>query len=320
MANPRKTRGEYRPIFEALFTGKDYRALSPDAKLTLLTLKGLCGAMGIKVWPALAESLSELTGMPTSRVKTALASLTSANWIEAEDGIVWIVRGLEFEPQISHGEKHRSWFRTAIDSLPRSPIVARMCAAYAHLFGYTPPIPHRNPIDSLSISHAIPTTSPSLSPSTSLSPTTATVHSQGERTIADDVLLLTIAANAGISVKYGEQPNPIHYGHSGAIPAAEALRAEGVDVEFAHAVVFAYASTLTLDRPPRSLRYFTEYVIERWRAEKARRDATGYRPETAKPAPEMDQMRTFAIRYAREGVTEYQAYCDDRGIAWRDAA
>lgn len=329
MANPRKIRGDYRPIYVTMFHGKDFRKLSPAAKLVLLTIKGTAGAIGLKVWPALSESLSELTGHTEPVTRRAVTELTTSEWVQYEDGILWLVRGLEFEPQISHGEKHRKWLVNEISGLPRSPIIERFRKHYWMFFTDTPSdspsdrvsdgVPDRVS-DTLSISHTIPSLTPTTSLTTSLSLSPSAVPNPSERTIADDALLLTIAANAGITVKYGEQPNPIHYHHGGAIPTVEALRAEGVDIEFAHAVVFAYASTLTLEKPPRSIRFFADHVIRRWRAEKARRDAAEYRPEAAKPAPEVDQMRVFAIRYAREGSTEYQAYCTERGIVWQEVA
>ncbi len=323
--NPRKTRGEYRPIYEALFYGKDYRALSPDAKLVLLTLKGTCGAIGMKAWPALIESLSEMTGMPTPRIKKAMTDLGAAQWVEYEDGIVWVVRGLEFEPQISRGEKHQAWFNVTIDTLPRAPIVSRLRAHYAPMFGLPDTLSDRlsdrvsgRPSHSPPEGHGIPVPVPVPVPNP-VPVRSPQSNAETDNGLADDAQLLTIAANAGISARYGEQPNPIHHGHAGGITCAERLRKVGVDLEFAHVVIFAYASTMTRERPPRSLGYFTEHVIERWHAEQAKRAAAGYRP-SGERAPEMDQMHSAAVRYARAGSAEWQQYCDTRKISWREDA
>lgn len=140
------------------------------------------------------------------------------------------------------------------------------------------------------------------------------------RLLTDDALLLTTAANAGISQRYGEQPVPIHHGHPGGMQVAEALRAAGISVEYAHAVIFAAAAALTNDRPPRSVKYFLGLVLDRWHAEQARTAAASYTPTTQPAAPEVDQMRTFAARYARDGSAEWQAYCDERQIPWEVAA
>lgn len=140
------------------------------------------------------------------------------------------------------------------------------------------------------------------------------------RSLTDDALLLTTAANAGISQRYGEQPVPIHHGHPGGMQVAEALRAAGISVEYAHAVIFTAAAALTNDRPPRSVKYFLGLVLDRWHAEQARTAAASYTPTTQPAAPEVDQMRTFAARYARDGSAEWQAYCDERQIPWEVAA
>ena len=98
MSTPNKKRGEYRPIYEALFHSPEYLSLSSDARLVLVTLKSLCGAIGVKSWPALDASLSELCGLLPRRVRAALSELEEARWIEREGNVVWVVNGLRFEP------------------------------------------------------------------------------------------------------------------------------------------------------------------------------------------------------------------------------
>jgi hypothetical protein len=144
---------------------------------------------------------------------------------------------------------------------------------------------------------------------------------QQPTTVAGAAVLLATAVNAGIEARYGEQPLAIRHSHPGSHKCAEALLAAGVDLEFAHAVIFAYASSLTLDRPPRSLGYFTQHVLDRWESEQERQRAATYRPNAdVVRVPEVDQMRAFAIQYARGGNAEWQSYCDDRGIDWREVA
>ena len=137
MGLPNKTRGEYRPIYEALFKGRDYRALSADAKLCLLTIQGLSGAMGLKEWSALAEQLAADCSIPVARAKAAVKRLQEPTsdgtpWIEYEDGIVWLVRGLEFEPTMSpNNPKHRSHVAKAMIGMANAPILDRFRARYA---------------------------------------------------------------------------------------------------------------------------------------------------------------------------------------------
>jgi len=136
--------------------------------------------------------------------------------------------------------------------------------------------------------------------------------------LADDQRLLTAAANAGLDQRYPHR-NPIHASSGGSHRCADALRAAGVDPEFAAATIFAYASTLTAADPPGSLAYFTRHVLDRWQGEQAKREAASYVP-SSQPSPEIDQMRVFATRYAQQGSAEWQAYCDERQIPWREAA
>lgn len=140
------------------------------------------------------------------------------------------------------------------------------------------------------------------------------------RHTADDARRLTMAANFGIAQKYGEQPTPLIASSGNTHKCVDELRAQGVDFDFAEAVIFAYASTMTKDRPPQSLGYFKQHVLDRWAAECARRDAATYTPGAIAAAPEVDQMRAFAILYAKEGSAEWQAYCDERDIDWSNAA
>lgn len=326
--NPRKTRGEYRPIFEALFTGKDYRALPKDAKLALLTLKGLCGVMGIKVWPAIAESLAELTGMTTKEAKAAVSVLVSTRWIENGDGVVWVVRGLHFEPQMTPNNKdHRTRIQELASGLPSCTVVSRFREEYADYFTENAPAASAPPSAAASTPPSAPasptptSTPPQPIPHPLPVPTpvaTSTPGLDSERSLADDARLLTIAANAGLDRRY-QQRNPLIASSGHAHVFAEAMRAHGVDVEFAAAAIFAYASTMTKPEPPHSLRYFTNHVIERWQQEAARRDAASYVP-SSQPSPEVDQMRVFATRYAQQGSAEWQQYCDERAIPWRAAS
>lgn len=327
--NPRKTRGEYRPIYEALFTGKDYRALPKDAKLVLLTLKGLGGVMGIKVWPALIESLAELTGMTVREARTAVSALVAHGWIEHGDGVVWVVRGLHFEPQMTPNNKdHRTRLQDLASGLPSCTVVERFREEYADYFTE----PSRAPATTPASTPASATGSASPSPTPTSTPpqppphllpvptpvATSTPPAGGDRPLADDARLLTIAANAGLDRRYSNRNSLIATsGHAHVF--AESMREHGIDVEFAAAAIFAYASAMTKPEPPHSLKYFTNHVIERWQQEAARKDAAGYQP-TAIATAEVDQMRTFAMRYARDGSLEWQQYCDQRNIAWRAAS
>lgn len=343
MATPRKTRGEYRPIFEALFYGKDYRDLTPEAKLTLLTLKGLCGAKGIKVWPALVPTLSELTGLAEKSVKAAVARLQKAGWIEHEDSIVWVVRGLEFEPQISQGDKHRKWLATELETMPRAPIVERFRVHYGaflpRIDGVPIEAPHAAPpdnppnglSDTLSDSPSdspcdttTPTPTPTLSPSRSLSPTTT---NEAVVVAADGAhrTRLVVRANQGIEEKFGSQPNPIRWDSRLTFEFAEALEAAGVPLDFAGERLYHIAKVARPSdgKPPSVMTYFTTAVVNAWQAERMKREmAVTPVPasESASGTPIRPLFYDAAIKGARAGDPEWIAHCAEHGIVWELAS
>lgn len=86
-------------------------------------------------------------------------------------------------------------------------------------------------------------------------------------------ILLTAAANQGITAKYGEQPNPIRHMHPGGAEMAATLKARGVPVMFARDAIYTAATRCTLKRPPQSLKYFLNQVLDAWDAEMSRRQA-----------------------------------------------
>lgn len=88
-------------------------------------------------------------------------------------------------------------------------------------------------------------------------------------------VILTAAANRGISERWGEQINSLDSNSGRAYEATEAIEEAGVPLDFARDAVYTYALTCkpTDKRPPRSLTYFSEHVIGRWRAEGKREEA-----------------------------------------------
>ncbi|MBX9853901.1 MAG: hypothetical protein K2Y26_00120 [Gemmatimonadaceae bacterium] len=300
MAIPRKNRGEYRPIYEAMFTGRDFRALPPNAKLCLLTLKGLCGAIGIRPWPALEHALADLTGLTVPQAKAALKVLTAASWIEHEDGVVWVVRGLEFEPQLTaNNANHQKSVQEQCEGLPNAPIVSRFFARYEEFFAGTyvaKAEPAKRPTkpggirdgmgdgigDAMGdgIPHGMgdgipnPTlTPPQPLPNPTLTPTTTPVDAAD----AQHRKRLVIAANKGVTALLGhEDTTPMRWDTKTTRDAAEKFATHGVELAFAEWTLFQLASTrLPSDgAPARSLNYFADAVVRAWRAEEAHRLAS----------------------------------------------
>lgn len=285
MAIPRKTRGEYRPIYEALFYGKDFRALSVHGKLALVTLKGLCGALGIKSWPGLVPALAEIMGVTVPQSQKAVKELIAARWIEHEDGVVWVVRGLEFEPQLTaNNPNHKKALREAAEGLPSAPIVERFMSRYAAYFvdgiqhgkgdgmgdGMGEPIPDPTLTTT-------PTTTLTLTPTTTTTPVVAADAGHRQQ--------LVTAANKGITALLGrEHTRPIRWDAKSTFEAAEQFASAGIDLNFAIRALYTLAKTrMPADgKPAEHLKYFAAAVLNAWRTEEAHRlAATLPTPESA---------------------------------------
>jgi hypothetical protein len=125
-------RGEYRPIFTRLLNGPEFKALTADARSCFYPIKLRLPAAGIGVIPGLLSTLEEDTGLSRKRIKSAVAELESKNWVRTEGGVVWLVRGLEFEPTLNlQNERHRVHIQAHVNALPTLEIVAAYRAHYA---------------------------------------------------------------------------------------------------------------------------------------------------------------------------------------------
>lgn len=94
---------------------------------------------------------------------------------------------------------------------------------------------------------------------------------------ADAAIVLSRAANRGITEKWGEQPNPIRADAGTSIEAVEMLRAEGVPIAYARDAMYTWCKTdgQTRDgRPPQSLKYLAKVIIPRWKASREHALAT----------------------------------------------
>lgn len=147
-------------------------------------------------------------------------------------------------------------------------------------------------------------------------------NDQGAPTPEDPALCrrwLAMAANKGLFERYGMRAKPILPIATGSHLAHDAFRAANVDQRFAEETIYSYAAALTLDKPPRSLGYFTDHVIDMWRQDQARREAHSYAGK-AKTTAQGDQLRSSAIKYAQDGDAEWIEYCETRNIEWRKTA
>lgn len=187
----KRDRGEYRPIYEVLLDGPDWEKLPADARLVFLALKLKCGAFGIKVVSGLVGSLGQWTGLSARRVEDATRVLTKKQWIEREGSVVWVVRGLEFEPTLdAHNANHRKYLARTLDALPSLPIVDRFRERYSEWVSKG--IPHPLPDG---IPHPLPITTPSPSTTPTTTPPAREAVADAFWTDARTVAFLDSLAN-----------------------------------------------------------------------------------------------------------------------------
>ena len=124
-------KGIYRSIYVSLWEDRDFQALTPMAKLVLLNLRTSPLSNMPCIYPIYIEAIQKQTGLSETVIKEALIVLCKANWIEYEDGIVWVRKGLKFDPAISiHNDSHVRAIRKVVRSLPRLSIVDSFLAFY----------------------------------------------------------------------------------------------------------------------------------------------------------------------------------------------
>lgn len=190
-------RGEYRPMFCRILNGPDFRRLSPIARACLWPIKLRLPGAGIGVIPALIATLAEDTGFSEDEVRTAIVELEASPfedpaegpagadeghtaWLRRQGPVVWLVRGLEFEPTSNPRDRnHRMHIRRTVASLPSVGLVDEFKSRYAMWFvdgsddgPVTPITPHAAPARGVNgvrpgSSKGPRSQSPSLSPSQS---------------------------------------------------------------------------------------------------------------------------------------------------------
>lgn len=92
---------------------------------------------------------------------------------------------------------------------------------------------------------------------------------------------LTVAANQGVTARWGEQPIPFIATSAPSQRAAREVEAYGVPIAEACGIAFSLAKDSTQDRPPRALTYWTKAICDRWDAIQAQRAAA------ASPTPDV---------------------------------
>lgn len=194
----RHDRGEYRPIFVALVHGPSFLKLSKWARALWYPIKLQLGPLGIAAVPGAVGVFADLTGLSFEEVDRARAELVAGNWLRIEGNVWWLVRGLEFEPQLdAKNQNHVTFVRREWGKVPNLAIRAEFVAAYPQWFegmGYALPNPSKGPPKAPPITAPAPAPIPATTKAaatarealaTAFGPETGTVAAFLDRTPAD---------------------------------------------------------------------------------------------------------------------------------------
>jgi hypothetical protein len=125
------SRGTFRGVYCSLVDSVDFQRLSPRARHVFLTarLGPQTGPAGIfRYYP---DVLAEQTGWSVKEIKGAVGELVDEGWAQLEDGILWLVNALKYDPNLRlNNAKHITAVENWLASLPRRSIVLRFCVYY----------------------------------------------------------------------------------------------------------------------------------------------------------------------------------------------
>lgn len=109
--------------------------------------------------------------------------------------------------------------------------------------------------------------------------------------IAQLAVVLTATANRAIAERWGEQINVLMHTAAASREAAEAVLAEGIDVELARSSIAAQCTRSKKPRPPASLTYFLPGIREDAAKAEAREQARASPDPAVLPEPEAPSIR-----------------------------
>ena len=133
-------RGIYRAIYTSLWDDPGFRKFTINEKLVFLNLRTSPLSNIPVLYPYYLEAIEWQTGIRRKQILKALRTLVDANWIALEGGVVWVRKGLKFDPNIVLTyEKHLTAVKNIILSLPKLQIVRDFIDFYKISIPY--PIP-----------------------------------------------------------------------------------------------------------------------------------------------------------------------------------
>src|SRR5262245_59244373 len=94
-------RGIRRGLYAALVDNPDFQTLSPPARHVLLTMRVSKDCGPACIWQCYPSTVAHQTGLALARVEFMLKELAEAGWIQRETGLVWIINGLRYDPNMN---------------------------------------------------------------------------------------------------------------------------------------------------------------------------------------------------------------------------
>lgn len=117
-------KGYYRAIYTVLWDDLDFRELNSNTKLVFLYLRTSPDSNMPCIYRIYIEAVMKHTGLSEAIIRDSISILCKTNWIEYQDGIVWVKNALKFDPAISLNNIHHfKSIQMAIRSLPQLDIV-----------------------------------------------------------------------------------------------------------------------------------------------------------------------------------------------------
>lgn len=140
-------RGIWRAIYVSLWDDPEFLKFTRVEKLVFLNLRTGPQCNLPAIFRYSLDMVIMQTRTKSSSVRLALRTLSEKNWIKTEAGIVWIKKGLKYDPNVTlTNPKHMIAIKNAILSLPKLQIVRDFIDYYKIPIAYTIAYPKASPI------------------------------------------------------------------------------------------------------------------------------------------------------------------------------
>ncbi len=117
-------RGIYRAVYTSIWDDPEFRSFDSNVKLVFFNLRTSPLSNMPVIYHFYMEAIEKQTGLSHRVIDRALDTLSDTHWIAIQDGIVWIIKGLRFDPNIVlTNKKHRIAIINIILGLPKMQIV-----------------------------------------------------------------------------------------------------------------------------------------------------------------------------------------------------